>query len=301
MALQNFPDNAIYELDNLDVLRGMNSETVDLIATDPPFNTKRNRSGSAGFYVDNWKWGDTGKLPDQWAWNEVHPIWLEEIRDDNPALYEVIEATEHCHGKDIAAFLCFLSVRLLEMHRVLKLTGSLYLHCDHTANAYIRMAMDAIFGARNFRNEIVWAYGGRGAKGIAKQFPRNHDTIFYYVKSNATYNKQHIQRVMPIEEARKRGIKTDEIGRYFKTAPRGDYTDISIQKLRGEGRIYETKNGTMSALRRQNTRDGHLTKPTGTPRGHDGHPIQLREARAQCREALERHRGGQPMQLGMMM
>ena len=150
MAEQNFPDNTVYELDNLDVLRGMNSETVDLIATDPPFNTKRNRSGSAGFYVDKWKWGDEGKLPDQWACNEVHPIWLEEIKDQNPALYEVIEAAAACHGDDIAAFLCFLSVRLLEMNRVLKPTGSLYLHCDHTANAYIRMALDAIFGAKNF-------------------------------------------------------------------------------------------------------------------------------------------------------
>ena len=67
---QNFPDNVLYEMDNLSVLRGMNSETVDLIATDPPFNTKRNRAGTAGFYVDSWKWGDTGKIPDQW--NEVH-------------------------------------------------------------------------------------------------------------------------------------------------------------------------------------------------------------------------------------
>ena len=61
---QNFPDNALYEMDNLEVLRGMNSETIDLIATDPPFNIKRNRSGTAGHYVDNWKWGDTGILPD---------------------------------------------------------------------------------------------------------------------------------------------------------------------------------------------------------------------------------------------
>ena len=66
--------------------------------------------------MDNWKWGDTGKLPDEWAWNEVHPVWLEEIRDENRALYEVILAAGHCHGQDIAAFLCFLSVRLLEMH-----------------------------------------------------------------------------------------------------------------------------------------------------------------------------------------
>ena len=62
---QNFPDRALYTRDNLEVLRGMNSETVDLIATDPPFNTSRNRAGTAGFYVDKWKWSDTGRLPDQ--------------------------------------------------------------------------------------------------------------------------------------------------------------------------------------------------------------------------------------------
>ena len=165
----------------------MNSETVNLIATDPPFNTRRNRSGTAGFYVDNWKWGDTGKLPDQWAWNEVHPAWLEEIRDENRALYEVIEATEHCHGKDIAAFLCFLSVRLLEMHRVLKPNGSIYLHCDHTANAYIRMALDAIFGNRNFRNEVVWKRSN--PKNDSRQFRRSSDRIMFYSKGNTwTFN-----------------------------------------------------------------------------------------------------------------
>ena len=180
MSVQNYPDNILYELDNLEVLRGMNSETVDLIATDPPFNTKRNRSGTAGFYVDNWKWGDTDILPDQWRWNEVHPAWLEQIKDSNRALYEVIEAAGVCHGQDIAAFLCFLSVRLLEMHRVLKPTGSLYLHCDHAANAYIRMCLDAIFGAKNFRNEVVWCY--TGPSNTKKWFPRKHDTIFWYGK-----------------------------------------------------------------------------------------------------------------------
>ena len=167
---------------------------MDLIATDPPFNTKRNRSGSAGFYVDNWKWGDTGTIPDQWAWNEVHPIWLEEIRDDNRALFEVIEAAEHCHGQDIAAFLCFLSVRLLEMHRILKRTGSLYLHCDHTANAYIRMALDAIFGAKNFRNEIVWAYGGRGAKGIAQTVPTQSRHNFLLRQGQTLHTTNSISR-----------------------------------------------------------------------------------------------------------
>ena len=183
MAVQNFPDNILYEMDNLAVLRGMNSATVDLIATDPPFNTKRNRAGTAGFYVDNWRWGDAGILPDQWRWNEVHPVWLEQIRDENRALFEVIEAVGHSHGDDIAAFLCFLSVRLLEMRRVLKPTGGIYLHCDHTANGYIRMAMDAIFGHRNFRNEIVWFYKTGGTS--KRRFSRKHDTIFFYSKSDA--------------------------------------------------------------------------------------------------------------------
>ena len=183
MADQNFPDNILYEMDNLAVLRGMNSATVDLIATDPPFNTKRNRAGTAGFYVDNWRWGDTGILPDQWRWNEVHPVWLEQIKDENRALFEVIEAVGHSHGDDIAAFLCFLSVRLLEMRRVLKPTGSIYLHCDHAANGYIRMAMDAIFGHRNFRNEVVWFYKTGGTS--KRRFSRKHDTIFFYSKSDA--------------------------------------------------------------------------------------------------------------------
>ncbi len=178
---QNFPDNALYEMDNLDVLRGMNSETVDLIATDPPFNTKRNRSGSAGFYVDNWKYGDTGILPDQWRWNEVHPKWLEEIKDGHTELYHAIEAAKHCQGEDTAAFLCFLSVRLIEMRRVLKPTGSIYLHCDPTASHYIKMCMDAVFGKNNFRNEIVWHY--RRWTAASKQFQKMHDIILYYAKT----------------------------------------------------------------------------------------------------------------------
>ena len=208
---QNFPDNTLYELDNLDVLRGMNSETIDLIATDPPFNTRRNRSGTAGFYEDKWKWGDTRTPPDQWKWNEVHPIWLEKIKDDKPALYQVIEATRVSHADDTAAFLCFLSVRLLEMHRILKPTGSIYLHCDHTANAYIRMAMDAIFGKKNFRNEIVWCYTGPGSPRM-RQFNRKHETIFWYNKGEQwTFNKEQIR--LPYAQS------TIERGQYDSNSP----------------------------------------------------------------------------------
>lgn len=209
--MPNFPDNVLYEMDNLEVLRGMNSETVDLIATDPPFNTKRNRSGTAGEYVDNWKWGDTNILPDQWKWNEVHPKWLEEIQDDNPVLHQVIETTRVSHAEDTAAFLCFLSVRLLEMHRILKPTGSIYLHCDHTANAYIRLCMDAIFGKDNFRNEIVWTFRTGGVS--LRYYPRKHHSIFFYVKSDAYVHnpiKERIYYEKPFFTN-----EQDEDGRYF--------------------------------------------------------------------------------------
>ena len=106
--------NTLYEMDNLEVLRGINSNSIDLIATDLPFNTKWNRSGTAGFSVDKWKYGDTDKLPDQWKWNEVHPKWLETIQDGHRALYQVIEATKVVQGEDTDAFLCFISVRLLK-------------------------------------------------------------------------------------------------------------------------------------------------------------------------------------------
>ena len=199
MTEQNFPDNTIYELDNLRVLRGMNSGTVDLIATDPPFNTRRSRTGTgaAGSYVDSWRWGDTGKLPDTWAWNEVNPAWLDDMRQQNPTLHDLHQTVAACSGQDTAAFLCFLSVRLLEMHRVLKPQGSIYLHCDHNANAHIRLALDAIFGARNFRSEIIWKRTTRGFKGSKfppKNYTSNTDTILYYVKSDRA--PFHMDRVL---------------------------------------------------------------------------------------------------------
>ena len=188
---QNFLDNTLYEMDNLIVLRGMNSQTIDLIATDPPFNTKRNRSGSAGEYEDKWVWlEDLKKRPDQWKWNEIHPKWLEEIQDNHKALHAAIKAAEECQGKDTAAFLCFMSVRLLEMHRTLKPTGSIYLHCDATVSHYIKTCMDAIFGKENFRNEIVWKRTERGFKGSQFnpiRYNSNTDSILFYAKTKKSF------------------------------------------------------------------------------------------------------------------
>ena len=225
---QNFKDNTLYEMDNLIVLRGMNSETIDLIATDPPFNIKRNRSGSAGHYVDNWKWGDTGKLPDQWKWNEVHPKWLEEIKDNHVELYHAIEAAKHCQDEDTAAFLCFISVRLLEMHRILKPTGSIYLHCDPTASHYIKMCMDAIFGKKNFVNEVVWFKGYRGTPR-KERYQQEHETLFFYSKTDSyTWNDIFGE------------YKDSDMRRYNKIDEEGQRYAL-IKRRRANGEVYYGK------------------------------------------------------------
>lgn len=138
-----------------------------------------------------------------------------------------------------------LAPRLLELHRVLAPAGSVYLHCDPTCAAYITLLMDAIFGRVNFRNEIIWAYPGRGAKAGARQMGRNHDVILLYSRDPAApiYRPQTVRRRYTPAEARRLGLRQDEGARWFKTAPRGDYSDASLARLASSGRIYRTRTG----------------------------------------------------------
>ncbi|MDR3111724.1 MAG: site-specific DNA-methyltransferase, partial [Elusimicrobiota bacterium] len=132
--------------DNLEILRKLDSETVDLIYLDPPFFSNRNYEVI---------WGDAGEIrsfQDRWSGGIEHYIaWLKE--------------------------------RIVEMHRILKPTGSIYLHCDWHADAYIRVyILDKIFGMNNFRNEIIWSYTGRLMYSV-KSFCEKHDTIYFYAKA----------------------------------------------------------------------------------------------------------------------
>ena len=228
--------------DNLPVLRGLDSKSVDLIATDPPFN-----KGMPAFEGTT-KAGVNVEFKDVWNWDDdVHTDWTNALSKKHPSLYNVIHYTNAAAGDDMGAFLCWMAVRMLEMDRVLKDTGSIYLHCDPTASHYLKAMMDAIFGRKNFRNEIVWHYGGRGGKAIARQFPRNHDIILFYSKNvgSHVHERQYTIRSFTPKEARDRGYRQDEDGRWFRTAPRGNYTDASIEKLEAEGRIYRTAKGTI--------------------------------------------------------
>ena len=182
MGAPNFANRTLYHGDNLPFLRGMNSETVHLIATDPPFNKGRD------FHATPDSLAAGAKFEDRWRWEvDVHQEWVDAIQDDWPAVWQVIEAARVAAGEDMAAFLCWLGVRLLEMHRILREDGSLYLHIDHTAHAWVKAMLDAIFGRQNFQNEFVWWYGGGGAS--KKRWGRKHDVILFYAKSaNWTFN-----------------------------------------------------------------------------------------------------------------
>ena len=155
MPERNFANRTLYHGDNIDFLRGMNSSTVDLISTDPPFNKSRD------FHATPDSLAAGAQFQDRWSWqDDIHDDWLIAIQRDEPEVWHVITAAKEVYGDDMAAFLCWLGVRLLEMHRVLTDDGSLYLHCDATASHYIKTLLDAVFKQRQFRSEIVWQRAG---------------------------------------------------------------------------------------------------------------------------------------------
>ena len=163
------------------IMRGMNSESVDLIYLDPPFNSKQDYAAPIGSVAAGAAFKDT------WTLNDLDTEWINLIEGKHPDLWRVIMAAMTDSDK---SYLVYMAVRLLEMRRLLKSTGSIYLHCDPTMSHYLKLVMDAIFGRRNFRNEIIWAYAGGGVP--RRDFPRKHDIILRFSSKVGlqTYNVQ---------------------------------------------------------------------------------------------------------------
>ena len=176
MTTPNFVNRTLWTADNLDILRGMNAETADLIYLDPPFNSNRNYSAPVGSKAAGAAFKDT------WTLSDLDVAWMGLIADEHPAIAHILSSTGVSHGKGMQSYLTMMAVRLLEMRRVLKPTGSIYLHCDPFASHYLKQLMDAIFGIVNFRNEIVWCYA---SGGVSKRwFGKKHDVILFYTKSS---------------------------------------------------------------------------------------------------------------------
>ena len=187
--------NTLFYGDNLPLLaKHVPDSSVDLVYLDPPFNSNRDynvlfreQSGHESpaqmkAFGDTWNWA--GAL-EAWAdFAELCPV---------PKVIELMHGFRNAIGEnDVMAYLVMMAPRLYHLHRVLKPTGSLYLHCDPTASAYLRLILDCLFGARNFKNEIIWKR--TSAHSSAKRWGPIHDVILYYAKTNAVvWNQQYTQ------------------------------------------------------------------------------------------------------------
>jgi len=188
--------NQLYTNDNLYIMHGMNSASVDLIYLDPPFNTKRTYSAPIGSKAAG------AAFKDMWSWSDVDEACLYGLVDYD-GLTDYIQSVGNIHGRAMMAYLTYMAQRVIEMHRILKPTGGLYLHCDPTASHYLKGLLDTVFGKNNFRNEIIWWYGGGGAS--KKQWGRKHDIILYYTKGEKwTFNTDVVRENYKWDKGQKR-------------------------------------------------------------------------------------------------
>ena len=254
-------DGTVFICDNLPFLKSLDDESIDLVCIDPPFGKKQTFEGTLkpcltederrieremmatwDVYDADTAYGKGLEYPDQegrtakfgdiWSFRtRVYEDWMDELKVVCPGAYWLIRATRYTHSDSIAAYIAFMVERMLEIRRVLKQTGSVYLHCDHEANAYLRQMMDAVFGKDNFRNEIVWKRRTDSHNLPAGHMGRIHDTILFYAKSrSAKYRTQY------------HDYEDDYISTHYKHEdPRGRYRLLPCNDASGGNRTYSFK------------------------------------------------------------
>lgn len=215
--------------DNLPILREMADDSVDLVYLDPPFNSNRDyfavfrgpaRARAAGDAKRQIK-----AFHDTWEWSALCDRLLKETAERSASAGKMLASFADGLGKSpMSAYLTNMAVRLVELRRVMKPTASIYLHCDPTANGYLRVMMDSIFGANNFQNDVVWHYSG-GARG-KKRWARQHDCLIFHTKGRRwTFNADAV--LVPFE-SRMTEWRHAKGGQRGKPMPKGKVPDDVI-------------------------------------------------------------------------
>jgi site-specific DNA-methyltransferase (adenine-specific) len=257
--------NTLYYGDNLQVLRDhIKDESVDLVYLDPPFNSNANYNVLFRSPAGEQSHAQIEVFEDTWHWNQTAEHAFDDVmRSGNGEVAEILRAfRSFLRENDIMAYLTMMAVRLLELHRVLKPTGSLYLHCDPTASHYLKVLLDAVFGAPRFLNEIIWQR--TGAHNDAKRFGRVTDTILLFSKtSNYTFNPQFAEYTPEYIEERYRYLDPDGRRFWANTAtspnPRPNmmyewkgcasppngwrFERTTMERMEKENRLYYSKSG----------------------------------------------------------
>lgn len=204
---------ALFFGDNLNILRDkIPSGFVDLVYLDPPFNSNQDYNVLFQEHDGEPAPAQIQAFEDTWTWDQAAADAFADLIDDGGQISLAIQAFHRLLGKsDMLAYLAMMAPRLLELRRVLKETGSIYLHCDPTASHYLKLLMDAVFGPTNFRAEIIWKRSG--AHNSAKRYGPLHDTILFYSMSDTyTWNQQY---TIDDDYVKRRYTYSDENGRMF--------------------------------------------------------------------------------------
>jgi site-specific DNA-methyltransferase (adenine-specific) len=177
-------ENTLYYGDNLDVLRRyIKGETIDLIYLDPPFNSKRGYNIIFDEQNGTQAAAQIKAFEDTWYWDQSAALTFKEVVEQGGNVSQVMQSFRTFLGTSNAlAYLTMMAPRLVELRRVLKPTGSIYLHCDPTMSHYLKILLDAVFGGKNFQNEIAICY--TGPSGARKSYPKKHDILFFYTKGD---------------------------------------------------------------------------------------------------------------------
>ena len=203
----NFKNRTIWTGDNLHILRGLNSACVDLIYLDPPFNSNRTYSAPIGSEAAG------AAFKDAWTKDDLDIGWHGEIADREPALHAVLRAAELTDGTSLFAYLVMMGIRLIELRRILKPAGTIWLHCDDAASHWLRVLMDSLFGKSAFQNVVVWKRIGN--HNDAGRFGRTADHLLFY--------GSEIQR-----EGVRVPLSSNNVAKYRRTDRRGRYTDKDL-------------------------------------------------------------------------
>jgi DNA modification methylase len=296
-------ENTLFYGDNLPILREhLIDESVDLIYLDPPFNS--NRSYNVLFREES---GQEAKaqitaFEDTWHWNAATEQAYHEMIQNAPGhVVQMISALREFIGTNqMMAYLVMMTARLIELHRVLKSTGSLYLHCDPTASHYLKIVMDTIFGLESFRNEIVWKRTSAHSdtkQGNVLHMGRIHDVILYYTKSDEAvrnevyqpYDEEYVKNFYKYQDADGRRYRLGDItgpGGAAKGNPQYEFLGVTrywrysrdrMEELYKQGRIIQTKPGGVPQYKR------YLDEMAGIPLQDIWDDIQPIGAQAQER------------------
>ncbi len=200
--------NKLYTGDCLHIVHGLDSESIDLIYLDPPFNSKRIFSAPVGSLAAG------NSFEDMWTWDDVDKEYLEQLIDDYPFMVNLIQTLDVIHSKSMKSYVTYMAQRIIELERVLKKTGSFYLHCDSTAAHYLKIVCDRVFGKNNFRNEITWKRFS--AHSDSKyNYGRITDSILFYTKSDKFFFNP--ERVDHSDEYLSKEWRKLPSGRLYKT------------------------------------------------------------------------------------